>query len=199
MKKQKRKENKIDDKDTFDTPLPPTHPETIPPIILPNTIAPQNPISHIYWEIAINIEKLLLTPKKNEPQHSCLWLWFSDDADNDAYYDDDAYSKLIHLSLCNAIAIAKSPPTKKNDMNPNNDYPNADAPDAVDNDADYPYYFRYYKNKKNMNPNTDDPVDDAPDDGDDDTASPESLILYSYLKRKIRRVWDNYLMVRNIL
>ena len=73
-------------------------------------------------------------------------------------------------------------------MNPNNDYPNADAPDAVDNDADYPYYFRYYKNKKNMNPNTDDPVDDAPDDGDADTASPESLILYSYLKRKIRRV-----------
>ena len=42
------------------------------------------------------------------------------------------------------------------------------------------------KNKKNsMTPNTDSPNDDAPNAYDDDDASPNYLILYSSLNRKI--------------
>ena len=47
MKNQKKKENKVDDKDTFETLLPPTHPVLIPPMISPNTLAPLTPIPHI--------------------------------------------------------------------------------------------------------------------------------------------------------
>ena len=64
--------------------------------------------------------------------------------------------------------------------------PDDDAPDAADEDAAYPYYLHNLKNKENsMTPNTDDPENYSPDYAYDDAASPNSLILYSSLKRKI--------------
>ena len=45
-------------------PLPLMHPLLIPPMLPPKTLTPHNPISHIHWEIAINIAKSSPTPKK---------------------------------------------------------------------------------------------------------------------------------------
>ena len=63
IKNQKKKENKIDDKDIFDTPLHPIRPDLIPQILPPKMMAQQTTIFHIYWEIVINISKLPPTPK----------------------------------------------------------------------------------------------------------------------------------------
>ena len=52
-------------------PVPPTHPTLIPPMLLPKMMVPHTPISHIHWEIVINIAKSPPTPKKNDPQHWC--------------------------------------------------------------------------------------------------------------------------------
>ena len=53
-------------------------------------------------------------------------------------------------------------------MTPNNNSPNADATNAADDYATYPYYFYNRKNKKNnMTPNTDTPNYYASDAADD--------------------------------
>ena len=78
-------------------------PVLIPPMLPPNILAPQTPISHIYWEVAINIAKLPPTPKKNMTPNTD-----APDADDNDYanspyaadYDAD-YTKPIQLSLRN--------------------------------------------------------------------------------------------------
>ena len=119
--------------------------------------------------------------------------YFADAPDTD--YNASAYPKQIQINLRNINRNHKIPPNTKNNKNnaiPNTDVPDAGVPDASDapndddDDADYPYSLRNFKNKKkNMTPNTDYPNDDSPDAADNDAASPNSIILDSYLERKI--------------
>ena len=107
--KTEKKEDVIDDKDNYDTPpLTPTHPTLIPPMPPPKVMAPQTPISHIHWEIAINIAKLPPTPKNMTP---------NTDANNadalNAADDDDAYTKSTQLYLHNINCSPKINPNKK--------------------------------------------------------------------------------------
>ena len=75
-----------------------------------------------------------------------------DDDSLDAAEDDTAYTKLIHLSLCNCNINYKIVPntkkTTKRNITPNTYSPNADAPDAAKYDTTYPSSLRNRKKKK---------------------------------------------------
>ena len=82
-------------------------------------LAPHTPISHINWEIVINIEKLSPTPKKWPPILIPHNTDAPDAANNDSvdapHSADDyaAYTKPIHLSLHNRNRNRKIPPITK--------------------------------------------------------------------------------------
>ena len=49
--KTRKRRKKNDDTVTIDTPLPPTHPTLLPPMLSPKILAPPTPMSHLHWEI----------------------------------------------------------------------------------------------------------------------------------------------------
>ena len=74
----------------------------------PKILSPKTPISHIHWEIAINVAKIPPTPKTITPNTD------APDADApNAADDDDAYTKSIHLYLHNINCNPKITPNTK--------------------------------------------------------------------------------------